>query len=558
MRARHRSTCAVFIVAFAACGKDSTAPASGPPPGDIAGTWTFAEQLGSGQVVCNDAGTLDFSQSNADLTGTASQVGSCTTPGGTIDNSGSGALTGHLGATTIDLAFGDCNYHGTLFHTPADSADGTVECPPAGPTLVALTGTWYANYQPPPPTVRGSLAIPPGDTLVVTGEKVQVTIGASDQHGLRWVGYSLSPPASVQDSVAVHDTTFADTIHFTVPASWDGTSYLRVWARNAYNKLGEATPAHVQALDAIRRPYQTAGLGVRAADAVYDPSRNVMYFSEPDSARVAVLALGTFTFGSPIRLPMIARGYGFQSVDILPGGDTAIVPLPDTAQLAFLDRIANSVTTSRLNGISGGLDLLRATVSRKVLTIGQVDSAGYIFFAVVERDLATGRDSIRRDVGQMGHVNITATLWGSPDHSKVLILSIGAPSCGYVYDAATDAFSSCSSFGFSGSEPATATTSGDKWLVGDELLDGSLNLLATVGNGGAGISPDGSMAYVPALYGYNKIALPAGTLLERVRLTAPISVRITVFPDGTRLFLWDDSATFSFGTYHATVVDLTH
>ena len=36
------------------------------------------------------------------------------------------------------------------------------------------------------------------------------------------------------------------------------------------------------------------------------------------------------------------------------------------------------------------------------------------------------------------------------------------------YDAATDAFSSCSSFGFNPAAPATATTSGDKWLVGDE------------------------------------------------------------------------------------------
>lgn len=62
------------------------------------------------------------------------------------------------------------------------------------------------------------------------------------------------------------------------------------------------------------------------------------------------------------------------------------------------------------------------------------------------------------------------------------------------------------------------------------------------------------------MYGYNKVALPSGALLERVRLTGIVgSSRITVFPEGTRLFLWDDAnGSFSFGTYHATVVDLTH
>ncbi len=91
------------------------------------------------------------------------------------------------------------------------------------------------------------------------------------------------------------------------------------------------------------------------------------------------------------------------------------------------------------------------------------------------------------------------------------------------------------------------------------LLDGSLNVLATVGyKFDAGISPDGSAAYVPTWYGYDKIALPSGAVLERARIQALGQVtarRITVFPDGNRLFMWDD---VGFGTNHATVVDLTH
>ena len=93
------------------------------------------------------------------------------------------------------------------------------------------------------------------------------------------------------------------------------------------------------------------------------------------------------------------------------------------------------------------------------------------------------------------------------------------------------------------------------------LLDSALNVLATVTPAsGGGLSPDGSVAYVSTLYGYNKLALPSGALIERVRLTGIVgSSRITVLPDGKRLFLWDDAnGTYSFGTNHATVVDLTH
>lgn len=561
-----RSTCVAVLVAFISCGKDTTAPGPGSSS-DVHGTWAITEEIGTPDIGCTDGGTIAVTQSSAILTGTGSRGGSCLTPGGTVSNhTESGSLSGDVGASTIRFNFAGCDYHGNLFDTPIDSAGGDVSCTLIiGGSFKALTGIWWANLQVDPPILHGGvspLSVPPGDYVAVTGEKVRIIVGATDKRGLRWIGYSLSPPVGSYDSVAVLDTAATDTFYVTVQAGQTGTSYLDLWARNSYNRLAyECCHGSVTTLDAVRHPSQSVSLGVRAADAVYDSARNLIYFTEPDSARVAVLSLATFTFGSPIRLPMIKRGLGFQSIDIVPGGDTAIVPLPDTSQLAFLDRVTNSVTTSRVNGTIG-VDLLQVTANRKVLTISQVDSAGFVFFAVVERDLVTGRDSIRRDVGQMGHVNATATLWGSPDHSRVLILSMGSPSCAYVYEAATDEFSPCSSFFFTGTVPPSSSTHGEEWLVGETLLDSSLNVLGTVTPAaGGGLSPDGSVAYVPTFYGYNKIAVPSGALIESVRITAlgVGSSRITALPEGTRLFLWDDANGFySFGTNHATVVDLTH
>lgn len=550
------------LMSVAACGNEPTAPQG--TPGAVEGAWTFSAELISPdlKLVCEHYGTLNVTQSGANLTGTVTQTLNCVGPSDTINNSGNVTLTGSVGASTIRLIFADCDYQGDLFRVPIDSASGDVTCEVKGGTI-AVSGQWFANIQIPAPRIAGSIIIPPGDVLVVTGETIKVVLSAHDPRGLTWVGYSLLVPPNIADSFAVHDTAFADTIVYTVPASWEGNSSLVVWARDTYHQFSWTRFGGLTVLNAVRHTYQSFSLGVHAADATYDPARNVMYFIEPDSARVAVLALNTFTFGAPIHLPMNKRDFFWEGIDILPGGDTVIVALPDTAQLAVLDRLANTVTTSRMTGITSPL-WLRTSANRKVFTIGQVDSAGSTFSVVLERDLATGQDSIRRD---LGHLNAAASLagspslWGSPDHSKVLVINVTSypgPTCLYLYDAATDAFSLCRAPAFIPSPAATATPTGDKWYVGNVLLDGSLNLLATVGGFNAGISPDGSVAYSPTWYGYDKIALPSGTVLERVRIQALGQVtaqRITVFPDGNRLFMWDDP---HFGTNHATVVDLTH
>ncbi len=185
MRSLLRFTGVVVVLAVSSCGTDLTAPEPGPPP-DVAGEWTFAELLTNarGQIQCNDYGTLTISRSDANLSGTVDQHGGCDVPGGTIDNSGTGPLTGDVGATTIRLTFGGCDYRGDLFHTPIDSADGTVTCTErVGTSLVTLSGIWSANFQVPSPTVAGTITIPPGDVLAVTGERVRITFAAKDEHG---------------------------------------------------------------------------------------------------------------------------------------------------------------------------------------------------------------------------------------------------------------------------------------------------------------------------------------------------------------------------------------
>ena len=61
----------------------------------------------------------------------------------------------------------------------------------------------------------------------------------------------------------------------------------------------------------------------------------------------------------------------------------------------------------------------------------------------------------------------------------------------------------------------------------------------------------------PTSYGYDKLALPGLTVLERVRLTVAVT-RMTALPDGHRLIVWSDpgSSTDQIETDRVTLVDV--
>src|SRR5258705_9665707 len=214
-----------------ACGKDAAGPLPDEPgnPTDVAGTWTYFEHISNVnlQLTCDDQGTLAITENAHDLSGSVNQTGFCTAPGGGGDNSGTCSFTGNVGAATVRLDITGCAYHGALFNTPRDSANGTVSCrgnlgAPVG--TVTLTGTWLEGKGAglAPPTVSAGVIIAPGDTLAVTGETVRISIAASDDRRLGWVGYRVGAPANVRDSVPVTAASYADTIDLVVPAAWAG------------------------------------------------------------------------------------------------------------------------------------------------------------------------------------------------------------------------------------------------------------------------------------------------------------------------------------------------
>jgi hypothetical protein len=126
------------------------------PPSNvsIAGTWDWTELVSdaSAGITCADTGTYVFSQVGAGLAGTKQQVGKCTGPNGTVDNSGSvPVLDGFVGGGNIVFyAFSSglgcgVEYSASVSGTAPTSLSGTV---PFICGNLPGSGTWRAVRRP--------------------------------------------------------------------------------------------------------------------------------------------------------------------------------------------------------------------------------------------------------------------------------------------------------------------------------------------------------------------------------------------------------------------------
>src|SRR5881396_1801143 len=128
---------------------------------------------GADRLSCNNQGTFDVAQAGAGFSATATQTGYCTGPGGVVDNSGTGSVSGFTSATTIQFNLAGCRYRGSLFATPPDSAAGSVSCSlTENNKTFTLTGTWFAvkGVALAPPTAAGTVTPPQGDVLFVPSD----------------------------------------------------------------------------------------------------------------------------------------------------------------------------------------------------------------------------------------------------------------------------------------------------------------------------------------------------------------------------------------------------
>jgi hypothetical protein len=546
----------------AACGGDAEPTDSGDVP-TIEDTWAFAENLGDAghTVSCIDEGDLVFYQDNATFRGDGYQTGTCQTPDGVLDNTGSGGITaGRVSATAITFSYGGCNYSGTMFGSPFDSLAGTVTCRATIANSVQLEGTWSAvKGEREPPTVTATLQPPEGDFLFVPQDQFRLALTAEDDRKLRWVGYRLGPPASVQESVAVSQKSFEGAFGLPIPAGWVGESQLTLFARDAYGRLGE-TPADqpLNVYDLVRRPLHSLSPGGTVTDVVHDAKRGKLYLLEPQEGRAEVVRLSDYGFDAPIPVPTALPGGVTSGADLTPSGDSLVFAVTDPPVLHFLN-LVTGVTSDEVIVQSGArwVSLQDVNVAAgRAFVYGSFQAADfYVFYSLWEFNLATKAQQRRLDAGNTGGNLSTIEYIASPDRSRLLLVSLGELACMQLYSQTTG-FGSCVVPQNGPDYVPSGSTDGSAWLIRNLLYDGGLNVIGTpaaVGSPPGVLTPDAHLAYYPTALGYDVVELPSGAVREHVRVPYPVT-RFTLLPEAQRLVVWSGDGVWS--TDRLTVVDL--
>lgn len=150
MRFRFRGILGAATLAslVAACGgSSSTAPAPTP---SVSGTWNYSETQNDSQhsISCDNSGTITINQSGTTFTGSYTQQGTCTGPGGTADNSGAGNVSGgQITNRNVSFQADYCKYTGSVGSGDAPntmSGTGTCTLTSSG-TTYNFDVTWQAS-----------------------------------------------------------------------------------------------------------------------------------------------------------------------------------------------------------------------------------------------------------------------------------------------------------------------------------------------------------------------------------------------------------------------------
>jgi hypothetical protein len=344
---------------------------------------------------------------------------------------------------------------------------------------------------------------------MIAGVTDSVDISALDNHSVAWVGWSFGPPSNARDSVAVAGAAVQASIPFTVPASLTGTPpTFSVFARDSDGNLTVDAFGQVNIAPYVHHPVRTAAVDTAMTDIAYDAKRNVLYLSEAGHANVLVLSLASMTLQTPIAVPAPPVG-----LDLTPGGDTLVVGLANTGDLAFVTLTGTPTTTvvqltaldtvpGDSTTVSSAVQTLRVAADGRVIigtarTVNNVQNG-----AVVELNLATSQSRIM-------YPNSLVALSRSGDATRVVIWGIVSYNQdAAIYDAVGHQYVFATEGLFGPIQLSgiflSATQTGTTVLSGNQLYDASMiptnavtaDIEPSVQGYGSAISPSDTIVWL--------------------------------------------------------------
>jgi hypothetical protein len=441
------------------------------------------------------------------------------------------------------------------------SGSGNPTSVPPPPRPPVLAGRLYA-YQQWDSTPPASPTYGPADTVRLRTE-------VHSQARLRWVGLAFAGLGSFRDSAAVPasvDTAVALLWTLTIRPGTRGLFRVTAFARDSADGYGDVvldgnplsiydtvtypvTSAFFDANCSVIIPFYAAPFA--GCDLAIDSKRDVVYFSEPDSSRIAVLSLATMTHGPAIPAPGTVSG-----LDVTPSGDSLVVALPTLGQLGIVDLTTPSptwhvvdLTVDTLPGRKpAGVRVAasgRVLVSLTTQNVYQSPPPPPDSTQIIEYDLGTGTQRARGDVGPGSGLSLFRPLVRSPDASRILLSWQSIAYQDYqMYQTERDTLLPRGSLtitgdNYSGQIPAISlSANGRRSLIKGFLFDETRGQVAYLDPPGeawvSALSLGGDTAYFGFGAGVLRTRLANGATFERVLLPeAP--TRLDVLPGGTRL-----------------------
>ena len=420
----------------------------------------------------------------------------------------------------------------------------------AGHTKQGQTSVRLADLTP--PLARIAFGGLHGDETIRTGEPLDVFVTAQDNHRLVYIGYE---GGGLRDSVPATSRGDSHAFRLTVPPSWLAERpLLRAWARDASGLVSPLFDARkeVPVYNWVDRsimniPVELDGYPL---DVLWDARRNIVYRLRlerdgTDNSRIDGVDVLTGASMTPISLPPYASTFTFSA-----SRDSLVVMFGYVRSLGVVDllptqRSATMIPLLPYDGYeSRGPLAAHASGGRFFVVLGQ----GFSPSRLLEVNFSTGAQVIRTDIDGASDVAPQPSLLRLPDGRLVI-----GPSEAYypgdrvIYSPASNSFTITRRLRAIKATQYSASPSG-RFMMANTVFGTTMDSLATVstqdwggdGPGGGELSADGLSVYTPTLYGYQKVRVSDGFLLEQVKLgMTPLRLFATV--DGSRLVVVGES-----------------
>lgn len=409
-----------------------------------------------------------------------------------------------------------------------------------------------------------------------TGATLHVRVQGHDNGRLSYIGFS---GGGLRDSVRAAWTDDSRTFAVTIPDRWRmERPVLTGWARDEAGNMSvdsEGNVREVPVFDWVDHPIQTTPLANDGAPLgiTWDARRNVVYVLYGNSAgtgsnsRIEVISANGGARGTPIPLPVYPEAFAFTA-----SGDSLVVTLPDARALGVVDLLpaTRSAVVVPLQIATDTSELLGpfTRVPRSVQVSGS-----HVFVSLVhglfpsrllDVNLGSATQVIRSDLG------------GSPDvaqnpaffrlHDGRLLLGPDSytsfPPDRFLYQPGSNSFTRTLKLRPAGATQFSASPSGHV-MLGPTVFNAAFDSVASVSTRdwnenyqlAAALSADGTAVYTATFYGYQKVRLSDGYVLEQVRLEM-IPFRLASLADGSRLIAVGGLPGSNKGDWAVMIIDL--